>query len=126
MSAFTDQVTISPSGTLWMTDAPLNWELLREGSGLVVSVPTGFKTDLATIPWWARWLFNPEDPAYAKAAILHDFLLSDTDNSRLEAAAVFHDALKACGVASWRAVLMTVAVWAWTAWLAPLFHRLGV
>lgn len=123
MSAYTDQVVISPLGTLWTLDAPLQWELLRKGSGIVISVPAGFQTDLASIPWWARWLFNPEAPAYAKAAILHDFLLADANNSRAEAAAVFHDALKADGVSSWRAVVMTLAVWAWTGWLWPLLHK---
>lgn len=120
MSAFTEQVVISPAGSLWTLDSPLQWELLRKGSGLVVTVPAGFQTDLASIPWWARGLFNPEDPAYAKAAILHDYLLSDPGNSRLDCAAVFHDALEACGVSTWRAVVMTLAVWVWTAFLSPL------
>lgn len=125
MSAFTS-VVISPAPNhMWMVGVPVTWELLHLGSGLMVTVPAGFTTDLATVPWWARWLLNPVDPDFAKAAILHDWLLVDPSNSRLEAAAVFHDALLASRVSHFRAVPMTLAVWAWTAGIYPLLAKLG-
>src|SRR6185437_8718655 len=116
MSAFTENLSITPFGSEWEVEAPLRWELLRKGSGLAVTVPAGFTTDLASIPWWLRWLYNPADPRYAKAVVLHDWLLVDPAISRLEAAAVFYEALCASGVSNWRAVPMALGVWAWTAY----------
>ncbi len=40
----------------------------------VIHVPARYKTDFASIPWWARWIYKVKDDRYAHAAILHDFL----------------------------------------------------
>lgn len=123
MSAFTDNLAITPSGDLlkkWKLVAPLYWDLLHKGSGLTITVPTGYESDLATVPPVARILIDTTDPALIKAAILHDFLLDDLTNSRLEAAAVFHDALRAGGWGWFSAAVLALDVWVWTAWLGPL------
>lgn len=44
-------------------------------SGIVVSVPVGYRTDLASVPWWIRWLLPPNGK-YGKAAVIHDFICS--------------------------------------------------
>ena len=80
MSDYTEHVSIEPfrDGVAWnwRLTAPLNWEIGKLGSGLIVQIPEGFVTDLATIPKWGRWLFNPAAPDTAKASALHDYLLS--------------------------------------------------
>jgi hypothetical protein len=45
------------------------------GSGIMVSVPVGYRTDLASVPWWIRWLLPPNGK-YGKAAVIHDFICS--------------------------------------------------
>lgn len=40
-------------------------------------VPAGTSTDFASIPWFGRWLL-PKWGRYGWAAILHDFLYSNT------------------------------------------------
>jgi hypothetical protein len=59
-------------GSIYQLTAAFQYELSAPGSPLVVSVPQGFKTDLASVPWVLRWLFPPAGP-WAKAAVLHDW-----------------------------------------------------
>jgi hypothetical protein len=98
----------TPNG-LWALAAPLPFEAGKKGSGLLITVPAGFTSDLATIPRFARWWLNPADARFAKAAILHDYLLSQ-GYSPAFAAAVFYEALLADGVEPWRAKVMGLAV----------------
>lgn len=39
-----------------------------------LTVPAGYVTDLASIPWPTRKFWKPDDPHWAQAAVLHDFL----------------------------------------------------
>ena len=110
MSAYTDHVLVQPGGALWRLAAPLAWDIGKKGSGLTFVVPAGFASDLASVPWYARWLFNPADPRFAKASILHDAMLADPNFSRLTAAAEFAQALAADEVRVWRCVVMGLAV----------------
>lgn len=73
-------------------------------------VPRGFETDLASVPALARPLFNPADPRYARAAVIHDYLLALPDFSPVTAAVAFRDALRAADVAAWRVAAMTTGV----------------
>lgn len=99
----------------WETVAPLWFELGGKGSGAMIRVPSGFETDLATIPPPARLLFSPADARYARAAIVHDYLLSLPNFSPIVAAIAFRDALVAAAVPAWRVRVMAVAVAIWTA-----------
>lgn len=45
----------------------------------IVSVPRGFKTDLATIPAFLWWIYPPDGP-WKNAAIVHDFLCGQRFN----------------------------------------------
>lgn len=82
MSLYTENLSIEPFPDLvngkwvwkWCLTSDLHWEVGHKGSGLWVTVPDGFVTDLASIPAAARWLFNPNDPQTAKAAAVHDWL----------------------------------------------------
>lgn len=114
MSAFTDQANwAKPEGAGYITTAPLSWEVGRIGSGLWVRVPVGFAFDVS-VPWLLRWIFDPHDPRYRKAAALHDYTLS-LHWDRVSAAAAFADALAACGVGRIErlAMVLAVIVWHW-------------
>lgn len=78
MSAYTEHLSIQPfrdSGVWkWCLTAELHWEIGHKGSGIWITIPDGFVTDLASIPFWARWLLNPNRPETAKAAAVHDWL----------------------------------------------------
>ena len=91
----------------------LTWDVGREDSGLVVSVPAGSTFDLS-IPLAIRWAFSPHDDRFLKAAALHDHLLEDAWD-RATAGAVFSDALRASGVPAVQRFLMwqAVSLWRW-------------
>lgn len=113
MGAFTDFHRISeawPSGYRMRDD--MAFEIGRLGSGMVYVVPNGFRFDVS-IPRAARWLFNPHDYRYLKAAALHDHMLAEEWDAQT-AAATFYRALRASRVPAWRAVVMYLAVAAWS------------
>ncbi len=58
----------------WVVELTSDFEysLGAGNSPLVIRVPSGFRTDLASIPWALRWVFPPDGP-YARAAVLHDW-----------------------------------------------------
>lgn len=97
----------------WALAEPLVWEV-RTAAGEVtdeIIVPTNFLTDLGSIPWWGRWLFNPADPQCAKAYVLHDWVLALWGPERqLEAAGVMREALAALGVSEGRRKLQVLGV----------------
>ncbi len=59
--------------------SPTTWRLTRAlvwtGERDTFSVPAGFVTDFATSPRFLHWLVLPYGP-YTRAAVLHDFLLT--------------------------------------------------
>lgn len=117
MSRFTTHgaivATETESGWAWVLSEPLIWEVRNAAGDATeeIEVPVGFYTDLGSVPWFGRWLFNPADPQSAKAYILHDWLLYLWGGERqLEAAGVLSQALKALAVKTWRRVLATLAV----------------
>lgn len=52
---------------------PLEYHVGDADSAEVITVPTGFETDFASIPWGLWNLFPPLGP-WARPAIVHDFL----------------------------------------------------
>jgi hypothetical protein len=103
----------------WCTVGTLVWEVGIKGSGLFVTVPDGFVSDLASIPRWLHWLLNPYDPQTVKAAIVHDWLTPDDEERSLPgympeyrplwnqrtSAGEFYAALRADGMGRFRANL---------------------
>lgn len=126
MQAPLNNVVISPLGHLWVVEAPIEWDLLRADSGLTITVPVGFTTDLASIPPFARWLLNPEDGTFARAAIIHDYLVTDLTNSRFQAAGVFYDVLRVDGNSPLKAFSMATVAYLYTAAIWPILHKFGV
>jgi hypothetical protein len=76
-----------------------------------MTVPHGFGFDVS-VPRGLRWLFDPHDPRYLKAAALHDYAFWEGWD-RVAAAAVFHAALRASGVGSIERLAMTIGVIVW-------------
>ena len=109
MSVYTNSLALKPKGDKWELTAPLCFEIGKKGSKLWVCSPDGFITDLASIPWFARWAFKTSDARYAKASTLHDYTL-ELGWNRIASAALFADALLADGVSYWRVVIMGLAV----------------
>lgn len=64
-----------------------------------IAVPKGFITDLASIPAALRMIFNPNGES-RKAAVLHDWLYCSRIYPRMEADAIFREALLVCGVSA--------------------------
>jgi len=110
MSAYTkaEDWCVFIGGITYRVEKPLSWDVGVKNSGLVVTVPKGRIFDVS-IPRGLRWLFDPHDPHYLKAAALHDEML-DRNWARTTSGAEFHEALKADGVALWRRLSMWLAV----------------
>lgn len=89
------------------------------GSWFVVTVPSGFSFDGATIPRMAWSIIgHPFTGGYVEAALVHDYLctLSHEQKSytlRVIADAVFMHLLERAGVPYWRRALMYLAVRTW-------------
>lgn len=89
----------------------------------VIRVPAGFVTDLASVPR-ALWGILPPHGRYAKAAILHDYLLSqclteckDTyRKQRRFADEVFYGAMLDLNVPEYKAATMYLAVKGLSQW----------
>ncbi len=97
----------------WILLEPLHWDI----DGLRFAVPAGFKTDLASIPSCLRWIISNDNPNIRAPAVLHDYLLALGDD-RNEADQIFYLALRECGVNSFVAFVMFLAVWLYTLFVA--------
>ncbi len=77
------------------------WELLAPliyvGADETVSVPTGFKTDFASVPQPAWWFCAPAAGNHAKPAVLHDFLC-ETATDQKKTDKLFLEAMESNGV----------------------------
>lgn len=111
MSRYTDAISVIPDGDGYKLAYAVHWDVGTTSSGLTYTVPAGFRFDVS-IPWFARWIFDPHDRRFLKAAALHDHMLLSGWN-RIEAGATFHEALKADRVPAWRrlTMFMTVVLW---------------
>ncbi len=100
----------------WCLVSPLTWELGKPGSGFVLTIEEGFVSDLVTIPFWLHWLIDPNDPATARASIIHDALLAQGFEQRVSAGE-FYRVLVDDGYPLWRARMFYAAVlWASDNW----------
>jgi len=109
MSVYTDALPVVYIGnSYYVTDAALRWDIGRLGSGMTYIVQAGFRFDVS-IPWYAQWAFDPNDKRFLKASAIHDHMLLN-NWSRVESAAVFHEALKADKVSRFERIAMFLAV----------------
>lgn len=91
-----------------------SWRLLDDLTFGDVKVPKGFITDYASIKVFHNLLLFPVYALFATygnyAATIHDYLYSMGTRSRSECDDIFYKALRAEGVARWRARLMWLGV----------------
>lgn len=99
--------------TRWWKRA--KWKLLESytSNNGKVTVPAGFVTDGASIPFVFRWLFSPTGK-YFGAAIIHDYLLVSQQGWN-RANAEFEFEMKFLCVSLWRRNLILGAVNLWRA-----------
>ncbi|WP_376787833.1 DUF1353 domain-containing protein [Aliamphritea hakodatensis] len=80
----------------------------------VISVPVGYLTDLATIPWWARWFMSPASMHIRAAAVIHDYCYTHlcSSMSRSQADLVLREAMGCVTVPAsmWKRNVVWVAV----------------
>jgi hypothetical protein len=88
------------------------------GTGISVDVPVGYRTDLASTPWWIRWLLPPNGK-YGKAAVIHDYLCTTRQVmvngvivyiTREQCDAIFFEAMTVLKVPVWQKYPMYAAV----------------
>jgi hypothetical protein len=108
------------------------WVLLHDysllGPGWEMTIPAGFRFDLASIPRLVWWLIAPHELSLA-APLVHDFLYlarGDSDGvvpaakvfSRSETDRLFRDLMVSEGVPAWRkwAAWVAVRLFGWTGW----------
>ena len=72
-------------------------------------IPAGFETDGASIPWWARWKFDPWNRV-GLSALLHDYLLTIPTVAKWDADQAFLHALRSQGVPAFMSTLFYFAV----------------
>lgn len=96
----------------WVLLSPLVWE-----DDAKVEVPTGFVTDLASVPRPFRNILDINGRS-RRAAVLHDFLYTEQKRSRAECDSIFRKALIAEGVSAAARWLYWsgVRVGGWVAW----------
>jgi hypothetical protein len=82
-----------------------------------VTVPDGFRTDLASIPTALAWLYCPNG-RHQVGALFHDYLYATKIMSRFQSDAIFRVIMADSGVIGWRRISIYYAVRAfgWIAW----------
>ncbi len=101
------------NGRAWALAAPFRYRSTTLARW--IEVPAGFETDLASVPWFARWYVSV-DGDHTKPALIHDFLYSESSAgafpgvTRRDADRVFLEALAVRGVAPIRRHILHAAV----------------
>lgn len=86
-------------------------QLLSAVTLMGYTVPSGFRTDFASIPWWAAWAI-PVFGRSCRAAVLHDYLCW-IGVSRALRSQLFLQQMRLDSVPSWQAHAQYLAVRWW-------------
>ena len=86
----------------WITTRSIGWHLLGKRSGILYIVPEGFEFE-SSVPWFMRWLIDPNRGDLLLAACIHDHMLerSDFHIERDAADTNWSHAAKAGGAPRW-------------------------
>jgi len=115
MSSYTTPLAYKPTGAnrrgrpVYALTKSFTYEIGSRGSGIAITVPAGFETDLASIPWPLNKVFPPNGP-WAKAAVVHDWNYRKNFVSRALADYLFFEGMKPLGVCLATRVLFWVGV----------------
>jgi hypothetical protein len=110
MSRFVTALDIrapAQDGEKWTVVEPLVYE--SDVAGIVITVPAGFETDLASVPRLPLVYMATGGTANA-AAVIHDYLYTSHTVPRDVADAVLREASAVTGVPGWRRWSMWAAV----------------
>lgn len=110
MSSFTEPLQLLCVNGSWQTARPLHYEIGLKGSGLLITVPQGYTTDLGTIPRILWMVLPPQDPTCAAAYVLHDYLCTWPEFNRLTADSLFLEALQVLEVPCWKRTVLYYGV----------------
>lgn len=113
-------VRLEDGGRMWRLQEPLAYHVGSADSGHVIEVPAGFQTDLASVPWFRRWLVSSWK-GNARAAVVHDYLYAAHGRrryglSRSQADGIFLEALGVTGAKHRWLMWAAVRLWGGTAW----------
>jgi hypothetical protein len=92
---------------LWILALPLVYE--SDAAERTITVPAGFRTDLASVPRLPMVFLLAGDCA-REAAVVHDYLYTSHIVDRAMADAVLREASAVTGVPAWRRWLMWLGV----------------
>lgn len=106
--------------TITNDDFELIEDLVYQGNEQVFRVPAGFKTDLASTPWFMKWLIPGISEKRDKAAVLHDWFYRARPEgvTRKDADRIFFRVMIEDGAHVWRALVMRwgVRAFGWMHW----------
>lgn len=77
----------------------------KEKPIFTIVVPTGYETDLASVPR-ILWAIFPPHGKYAKAAIIHDFMYDKALKTKEQADKAFYEGMLVLGVPKWKAKIL--------------------
>ncbi|MHA1809343.1 MAG: DUF1353 domain-containing protein [Candidatus Heimdallarchaeaceae archaeon] len=115
MSSFTDNLLLEQlGGDEWRTKR----DLVFYSGDVIYTVPSGFKTDLASIPriFWS--LIGHPAGEYSAAAVLHDWLYSVQIESREKSDKLLLEGMEVLEVKKYKRYLIywAVRIGGWKAW----------
>ena len=104
-----------PGGLPYILYRPLTYD--SDILGRSITIPSGFATDLASIPT-GLWNILPKTGKYDAAAVVHDYLYQFNTCTRAEADAVLLEAMTVCAVGATkkRIIYWGVRLGGWRAW----------
>ena len=113
-------IRLEEGGRMWALLEPLEYRVGSADSSHMIEVPAGFRTDLASVPWFGRWLVSSWK-GNAKAAVVHDYLYAAHGRrrygyARSQADGVFLEALGVTGAKHRWLMWAAVRLWGGTAW----------
>lgn len=115
MSAFTTFTSIQPltKSKKWITTAPLIYRVWSEDSTDIITVPTGYEFDGASVPMIFGWFLQRVEPDTIAAACLHDYLYTDGRRYTLaKTDYIFYESL-CCTTNRFKAFIMRLWVRMW-------------
>lgn len=96
----------TPTSTHWKT-----WVLEEQMRLANYTVPVGFCTDFASIPFFARWYFRSNGAPWQRAAVVHDYLYSSVHGiTRQQADRVYYYQARMDGTSKFKAAAMYLAL----------------
>ena len=98
------RIELNPDGKSWTLLHDLHYHVGSADSKEVIVVPKGSQTDLASVPWFGRWLVSTWQ-GIARAAMIHDHLYQTAgENGRFtkkEADAIFLEVMQVVDIMPW-------------------------